>query len=226
MDLEGIEALFFDFDGVLADSVDVKTQAFVALYENRSPDIVSAVVAYHMAHGGVSRMEKIRYYETELLGHAYDPNEVSRLCKLFADLVVEKVVASPEIPGAGEALIYWHKRLPLFVVSGTPEEELRTIITLRNMDDLFAGVYGSPRKKDEILQSIITEHALTTIRCLMVGDAMTDYDAAQATGIPFLGIVADGHPSPFPEGTEIRPDLRALLSMEGSPAAPDRFVTL
>ena len=37
--------------------------------------------------------------------------------------------------------------------------------------------------------------------CLFVGDAMSDYGAAQKNGICFLGIVGNGEISPFSDGT-------------------------
>ena len=47
-------------------------------------------------------------------------------------------------------------------------------------------------------------------RVLFVGDTMTDYRAAAATGLPFLGRVPPGERSPFPEGTRLVPDLAHL----------------
>jgi len=41
------KALFFDFDGVLADSVEVKTDAFSKLFEKFGPEIQAKVVEHH-----------------------------------------------------------------------------------------------------------------------------------------------------------------------------------
>ncbi|MCX5934210.1 MAG: hypothetical protein NTU99_05390, partial [Pseudanabaena sp. LacPavin_0818_WC45_MAG_42_6] len=49
------DAIVFDFDGVLVESVDVKTQAFGTLYAEYGDLIVEQVKAYHLLHGGVSR---------------------------------------------------------------------------------------------------------------------------------------------------------------------------
>jgi beta-phosphoglucomutase-like phosphatase (HAD superfamily) len=42
------DAIVFDFDGVLVESVDVKTQAFGALYAEYGDRIVEQVKAYHL----------------------------------------------------------------------------------------------------------------------------------------------------------------------------------
>ena len=49
-----VDAIIFDFDGVLVESVDVKTNAFAMLYAEHGPDVVKRVVAYHQEHGGIS----------------------------------------------------------------------------------------------------------------------------------------------------------------------------
>ena len=50
--------LVFDFDGVLADSVDIKADAFAELYSPYGSEIVEQVVAHQLANGGMSRFEK------------------------------------------------------------------------------------------------------------------------------------------------------------------------
>ena len=65
---ERYDAVVFDFDGVLVESVDVKTDAFAALYRPYGSDIVEKVVAWHMAHGGVMRFEKFRHFHRVFLG--------------------------------------------------------------------------------------------------------------------------------------------------------------
>ena len=38
------QAVFFDFDGVILDSVDVKTQAFADMYRPSGPKVDNAIV--------------------------------------------------------------------------------------------------------------------------------------------------------------------------------------
>ncbi|NQV44812.1 MAG: HAD family hydrolase [Rhodospirillales bacterium] len=205
-----LQAVFFDFDGVICDSVDVKTQAFDALYKSSGDDIRDAVRRYHLLHGGISRIKKIRHYEEIINGVPPDDSIVAEKAEQFARLVIDAVIASPYISGARDALDALHGQCPIFVVSGTPEPELRDIISARDLTELFAGIYGSPRKKEEILGDILTRHGLTPLHTAMIGDAMTDYDAAKATGVPFVGVAEPGY-SPFPDGTIVIPDLTHLL---------------
>ena len=47
--------LIYDFDGVICDSVGLKTDAFVELYNTENESIQKLVREYHLANGGISR---------------------------------------------------------------------------------------------------------------------------------------------------------------------------
>ena len=49
------EILIFDFDGVICDSVNIKTQAFIELYKNYGSKIQEQVREYHLINSGISR---------------------------------------------------------------------------------------------------------------------------------------------------------------------------
>lgn len=212
------DAIVFDFDGVLVESVDVKTRAFAALYEPHGAEVVRQVVAWHLAHGGVSRYEKFRHFHRVFLGRALAPAEEAELGERFSVLVEEAVIAAAWVPGAREFLEGWHACLPLFVASGTPEEELLRIIERRGMARFFAGVAGAPRKKGAILRDFLGRSGAAPDRVLMVGDAMTDFDGAAEAGVPFLGI-APAAANPFPPGVPVLPDLTGFAAfLEAAPA--------
>lgn len=204
------DAIFFDFDGVLCDSVAVKTDAFAALYAGEGKEIIDQVVVHHLEHGGISRFEKLRFYERTLLGREPDDRRIRELADHFADLVVDAVVQAPAIPGAERALESLHTRVPLYVVSGTPETELRAIVERRGWHRFFREVRGSPDPKSEILGSLIGKRGYDSRRCCMIGDAMTDYDAARESGVPFVGVQERSGSHPFPEATTVIPDLSVL----------------
>jgi phosphoglycolate phosphatase-like HAD superfamily hydrolase len=202
----------FDFDGVLVESVDTKTRAFASLYAEHGPEVTERVVAFHLRHGGLSRHEKFRYGHEVVLGRKLTESESERLAARFAELVVDAVIGAPWVAGARAFVESHHQELPLFVVSGTPQDELRAIVERRGMARYFAEVLGSPAKKDELLRGLLARHGLEPGRTLMVGDSITDYDAASAAAMAFLGRVPPGAPSPFPAGTEVAPDLCGLAA--------------
>lgn len=204
------QAIVFDFDGVLVESVDVKGEAFAALYEADGVAVQARVRAYHDAHGGVSRFEKIRLFEEEYCGRPADEARVNALADRFSEIVERRVVEAKAVAGAMEFLRAHDGGVPLYVASATPQEELRRIVRKRGMDGFFAEVLGSPRKKDVLLADIIARRGYDAARVLMVGDAITDYNAAISCDTAFLGRVPAGQVSPFPAETRIVEDLRCL----------------
>ena len=193
------------------ESVDVKTRAFAALYAEYGADIERQVIAHHLAHSGISRYVKFRHYHENFLGIPYDDAIGEQLSTQFSRLVVDAVVAAPYVAGAREFLDAWHDRLPLFVASGTPDEELREIVQRRGMQRYFKSVHGSPALKAEILKGIISRHKLAHARVLMVGDAIADMDGARAAGTAFIGRT-DAGGSPFPPDVPTIADLTALAA--------------
>jgi beta-phosphoglucomutase-like phosphatase (HAD superfamily) len=187
-----LEAFFFDFDGVLADSVEVKTRAFAKLFESHGPEIQARVVEHHREYGGMTRRDKFRHYYREFLKRPLDDVEMERLCRAFSSMVVEEVVGSPEIPGAQDFLSQWYKRVPCFVISATPDEEIRLIVGRRRLDKYFREVLGSSHSKEENLERVLGEYGFSPERCIFFGDADSDYKAATACQVPFIGILPGG----------------------------------
>lgn len=208
MSSEHPAAVVFDFDGVLVDSVDIKTTAFVALYENHDDEVVEQVRRFHLENGGVSRYRKLEHFERELLGRNPGQEAIEELAQHFSRLVVEKVVAAPEMPGATDLLRHLAQRWPVFVASGTPEEELREIVRRRGWESHFAGVFGTPRDKAELLRAIAEQLGVEPERLVMVGDALTDLEGSRAVGARFVGYAPND--DRFPPTETIVTDLDQL----------------
>jgi HAD superfamily hydrolase (TIGR01549 family) len=210
------QAVFFDFDGVILDSVHVKTEAFAQMFRQYGPNIERAVVEYHLEHGGISRFEKFKHYYNNLLHTPVSEDQLQTLGEEFSELVLAKILESPFVSGAQETLRELaSERIPAFVVSGTPEEEVKSIVDNRGLSAFFQEVHGSPRVKDEILLDIIWRRGFVPARCLFIGDAMSDYKAARSVGTRFLGIMPKGEPSPFPSGTFVSSAVRCNLEHRG-----------
>lgn len=209
------DALFFDFDGVLVESAEIKTQAFRALYASYGEDVIAEVVAHHGEHEGISRVEKIRYCHKEFLGQDLSDAALKMLTSQYSAMVFDAVVECPGVSGAIDLLQKNLGTRKMFVVSGTPQTELRDIVQLRGMTHFFEAVCGSPRRKEPIVDELLAQYDLAADKSLFIGDAMTDYRAAEATGLDFIGRVRKGNDSPFPEGTVIVSDLTELGQQEG-----------
>ncbi len=133
-----IRAIAFDFDGVLVESVDVKTGAFRRVFAGEAPETVERIVAYHLENGGVSRFEKFCVIYRDILRRALPVAEFRQLCEQFARLVVDAIVGAPWVEGAQGFLAAHTGHYTLFIVSGTPQAELREIVRCRGIEQLVA----------------------------------------------------------------------------------------
>lgn len=198
------KAFFFDFDGVLADSVEVKTRAFAKLFESYGSAIEAKVVEHHRNNGGMTRVDKFRYYYREFLGKQLDEAELQRLCNDFSRLVVDEVVSAPEIPGAENFLKKWHNTVKCFVVSATPDAEISKIVSRRGLEIYFREILGSSKSKQENVKTLLEKYGFNPEKCLFFGDAESDYRAAAVSGVDFIGILPDSN-APL---LKIAPDIR------------------
>ena len=181
-----IQAIGFDFDGVLVESVDIKTRAYACLFEDEGPEVVRQVIDYHLAHGGISRFEKFRTIHSDILKQELNDKRFRFLCDRFSKIVVDAVVAAPWVVGAREFLERNFGRYRMFVISGTPESELQEIVERRGMTRFFEAVRGSPKDKVTLLAEVENDLSLVREKTVYVGDAKTDWNAAQALGLTFL----------------------------------------
>jgi phosphoglycolate phosphatase-like HAD superfamily hydrolase len=187
--LETVNLFVFDFDGVIADSVHVKTQAFHEIYKKFGKDIAQKVVHHHLSNGGMSRFEKFTLYHHKFLNIQLQEKDLDILCTNFADLVVRKVIDSDEIKGVGAFLDYLLlSRKKSVVNSATPEKELLEIISTRGLSKYFVDIYGSPTSKTENLKLAMKKYNVSNKETLFLGDATADLEAADNLNVKFLGI--------------------------------------
>jgi len=158
----------------------------------------------------VSRYVKFDMIYRDILKMPLTPARKAALGEEFARLAVEQVVACPMVAGARELLDTLRGRVPMTVVSGTPDAELAAIVARRGLDGYFAELHGGSREKRAIVADIVRARGWRTARMIMVGDAMTDHDAARHNGVAFVGRVAPGTRSPFPPETTVVPDMRGF----------------
>ena len=184
-----VRTIFFDFDGVIVESVDIKTRAFAKLFEHEGEGIVKKVVSYHLNNAGVSRYEKFRYIYKEILKRFLSDEEFEMLCKKFAASVMDGVIKAPYVEGAKEFLENYSQAYKCFVVSATPQEEIEGIIQKRHIRHFFKAVYGAPAKKNDAVKTILVKENIDPCNAVYVGDAMSDYLAAKENRVAFIARV-------------------------------------
>ncbi|WKZ36495.1 MAG: HAD hydrolase-like protein [Anaerolineales bacterium] len=196
-----VKAILFDFDGVLVDSVNVKTEAFRELFSDEREHL-QEVMDFHLANGGMSRFVKFEMIYHGILKKPLSAEQSKELGEKFSRLVMQKVIESTYMPGALEFIRKYSKQLPLFIASGTPQDELHEITSQRGLNSYFREIHGTPRGKPEIIRDILMRYAFETNEMPFIGDAINDYKASLETNSPFYGHVLSGDGG-FPADVEI-----------------------
>jgi phosphoglycolate phosphatase-like HAD superfamily hydrolase len=185
MNLDKFKLIFWDFDGVIKESVSVKTDAFVELFKSYGDNVCNKVKQHHIENGGMSRFDKIPLY---LKWSNEEPTsaKVDEICAKFSRIVKNKVIKSAWVPGVEKFLCSNKEKYIFIMVSATPQGELEDICKSLKLDKFFSEIYGSPTTKSNSIKMSINNYNIPPEECLMIGDARADIDAANENNISFI----------------------------------------
>ena len=174
-------ALVLDMDGVIIDSSQAKSDIFVAVFASRWPDWQDRVKRYNEAHFGVPRARKIR----QLLAQIAPDEPVEPLLQTLLDDYARRLehalTAFPLISGLAEVM---HSRsFDIFVCSAAPMNEIRLILDHHGLFSLVPTIFDGETRKSDALTRIAGDYGA---RCLFVGDAAADQQAAATAGVRFI----------------------------------------
>ena len=184
LSLDQFALVFWDFDGVIKESVEVKTSAFEALFRSHGSDVAARVREHNERNGG-SRFEKIPLY----LGWAGVPVTdalVADYCRQFSDLALRGVIEAAWVPGVREYLERHRDHQDFVLLTATPQDEIEQILDELDLARYFGAVFGAPTPKSSAIATVIRMRGIDPQRAVMVGDTETDLLAARDNGVQFL----------------------------------------
>lgn len=186
LQLSDYDVFVFDCDGVIFDSNELKIEAMRIALDAFPANLSQSCVAYFRENFGKSRYHHVEHFVNEILrltGQECSSSYDSILDK-YASQCFSLYLASPLTSGFTEFInsISGHK----YVASGSDEAELRSVFTSRELTQHFVSIFGSPTKKTAHLKHIVEQHPGR--RVLMIGDAVSDLNAALDNDADFLFI--------------------------------------
>jgi len=99
---------------------------------------------------------------------------------------VRKVIDSPYVPGVLKYIQKCYEKYNLFISTGTPTNEIKQILSARDIAEYFIGIHGSPEKKSLHITKIISKYNYHPDELIFYGDANTDINAAKQASVPFI----------------------------------------
>lgn len=183
-----IDAIIFDFDGVLVESNHIRTEGFRRLLKSKHypHEKIGQFILFHEANGGLSRYYKLRYFFEKILKENISNSQLFSLCNEYSTLVKQAVAEAQWVEGAAEFLRDNHLKYKFFIVSGSDQSELREICRIREIDRFVQDILGSPTDKKTNIKSLLHRYNLSPEHTLFVGDSVNDLEAAQSANVRFI----------------------------------------
>ena len=187
--------IFLDFDGVIMDSMALKLESYCHAFDGLgfSKD---AIRLLQLSSAGLSRQKTIPLMYESLAGKPMPEDLFAMALARFGAHDDASRSRMALMPGAAEFLAAAREGgTRLAVVTGTPQDVIEKTVAHFHLGGFFTRVCGTPGGKAQHLDRMLKEFSVFADRCLFVGDAIKDQEAALAVGMPFAGI--DSHPDPF-----------------------------
>jgi phosphoglycolate phosphatase-like HAD superfamily hydrolase len=177
--------IFFDFDGVIKDSVEVKKLAFMELFQSFETNILNKIEKHHISNSGMSRYEKIPIY-LKWAGKENTESEIENYAEKFSLLVKKRVISSNWVDGVESFIKSKTNSQLFFILTATPQDEIEEILDKIKIRHLFDEVIGSPMKKIDAIKIILSNYYIAPSNSVMIGDSKVDFDAALYNSVPFI----------------------------------------
>ena len=183
-----IKNIIFDFDGVILDSVPVKTEAFRKLFEKYPREKVDELIKYHIENGGKSRYLKIEHFFKNILCQNINEKEILNFANKYSELTKEELSKKEYlIEDSVNFIKKNYKKYNLHIASGADKKDLKYICNNLSLSQYFLSINGSPREKQMIVKDIIDKYQYLREETILIGDSINDYEASQCNNIEFYG---------------------------------------
>lgn len=183
-----IKTVFWDFDGVILDSMPIRDYGFAKIFEDFDKSLIDKLLEYHTLNGGLSRYVKIRYFYNTLLNQEVSNEKVQELANKFSTIMKQELINKKYI--ICETLDFIeenYKNYNFHIVSGSDEKELNYLCKELGLIDYFKTIEGSPTPKNDLVKNILSKYNYDSKDCILIGDSINDYEAAKVNNIQFYG---------------------------------------
>jgi len=187
MELSKYKTWFFDCDGVLLDSNQLKSESFYEVALPYGEENAQALVEYNKRLGGVTRFEKFKYFFETILEKKTFEKELENALNNFSALVCKKLIICPETSGVRDFLDSLPTDTKKYVVSGGAQSEIQYVFQQRGLDAYFDGIYGSPDSKELIMNNRVKSPDME-YPAVFIGDSRYDYEISSKFNIDFIFI--------------------------------------
>lgn len=183
-----VKVIFFDFDGVILDSMPIRDYGFKKIFKGFPQKEVDDFLIYHNNNGGLSRFHKIEYFYNNILKKTISKKEIEKYANEFSEIMKNELINKKYL--ISDTLNFIRKNNDNFIyhiVSGSEQNELRFLCKKLDIDKYFKSIEGSPIPKNDLVKNILDKEKYKKEESILIGDSINDYEAASINGISFFG---------------------------------------
>lgn len=182
-----INTIFWDFDGVLMNSNEVRDKGFLEVLKEYPKNEVSELMEFHQANGGLSRYVKFRYFFEEVRNEEITDAEIQSWADKFSEIMLKFLINKDLL--IHETIDFVkknHKNFHMHIVSGSDGKELKQICKGIGIDQYFKSIHGSPTPKKRLITELLDKQDYNSKNCVLIGDSLNDKDAAELNNVEFI----------------------------------------
>ena len=183
---------FFDLDGVIIKSLDIKNQIYIKLYKKKNIFIKKILYKNDKILRGLSRKKKISSIN-KLIKLRMNNNETQNLIEEFSKIYSSKLKNIRLFDYYLSFLKKIYKTKNIYCVSSSPEIEVKKILHLKKINKYFDLIKGAPTTKYVNIKKILRLNYINKNQAIYIGDTKKDYIAARKNEIDFCFF---GNPKP------------------------------
>jgi len=219
-----IEAVIFDIDGTLVDSVDLHAEAWRRAFKKFGKKVEFGAVRSQIGKGA-DQLLPVFLSSAELAGFGKALDEYRS--NLYKKDFQPKVKAFPKVRELFEHILHDHKRIAL--ASSAKGDEIKTYKQIAQINDdlIDTGTSSDSAEKSkphpDIFDAALEELGVSRKRVIVVGDTPYDAEAAHKAQLRTIGLLSGGwHQKDLRDAGCIaiyRDPVDLLASYENSPLA-------
>ncbi len=195
MSLQRLQAVFFDFDGVIADSEPLHLRAYQTVLSADGIDLrKDDYYARYLGYDDVGLFQALAKDQ----GLALTAETIDRLVEAKSHVVNEMLSSAAILfPGAADCVKMFAGHVPLAVASGALEPEIETVLNGAGLRQYFAaiasasdGVRGKPAPDLYLLAMAKIRHrvAVDPASCIAIEDSHWGLAAAREAGLRCIAV--------------------------------------
>ena len=151
IDLSKYKNIILDFDGVILDANRERKQNMkFVLDENLNQELSILTYDYFSKNSGISRNVKLgKFIKDEFV--------LNKVLKEYYELNLSTLPKCQLVKGVKEFIVKYHNSKKIFILTGADEEEVKILVSNKNLNNYIFYLGGGPKSKIQHLKEIQLE---------------------------------------------------------------------